>query len=152
MSYYCGACNYSWQLDDDQALANRPNPQDAQTLSEINLLNGVRRRQFEESLRDQILSKMRPRTRPSSRAHHDLGRIRLVPSSDRLLRSLKDESFDERMGQDMTKAVFKIRTLSRGHGSIAPSDDYEVRTPNVQECIHYSAEFDRIETQVQGHN
>ena len=22
---YCGACNYSWQLDDDQALANRPN-------------------------------------------------------------------------------------------------------------------------------
>ena len=104
-----------------------------------------------KSLRDQILSKM-GRVHDQRHAHRDLGRIRLVPSSDRLLRSLKDESFDERMGQDMTEAVFEMRTLSRGHGSIAPGDDYEVRTPDVQERIHYSAEFDRIETQVQGHH
>jgi len=26
VSYYCGACNYSWQVKGDGALANRPTP------------------------------------------------------------------------------------------------------------------------------
>jgi hypothetical protein len=26
VSYYCGTCNYSWQVNDDEARANRATP------------------------------------------------------------------------------------------------------------------------------